>query len=208
MSAHIYWRVKVLSATGGYVGIYSLDFQNAAGVSLVAGGAFIASSQYAFYAPSRAFPGGAFNWISNNEAAGAYLGYQFAAPVSVDKVLLAGFGPCGDAPSRIITAQLQSSDDGIVWNPEYETDAPGGGWVSAVPVTYNAPAPGATLAHVNQAVFIVPSNDAAAPSSGARVNQMVLISVEKEYEITNHLHGYLIPAIWGQPLFIERGQLL
>jgi hypothetical protein len=205
MSAHLYWRIYVGSATGSYVGIYSLDFQDAAGVSLCVGGTPIASTEYAFYAAARAFPGGATNWISNNEGAGAWLGYHFAAPVTVEKVLLAGFGPCADTPAHIITAQLQSSDDGVAWSIEFETDEPGGGWVSAVPVTYDAPPPSVAIPLVNQAALIVVGNEQA---SGATISQLAIISVGREYQIPLHLHGWLIPSIWGNPFFIERGQLL
>lgn len=43
---------------------------------------------------------------------------------------------------------------------------------------------------------------------GIQVSQLVVYSAEKEYDLPNNYHGWTIPTIWGNPLFIQREQLI
>jgi len=143
MSAHSYWRLHIVSQEGSnfnYMSLWTLDFQDSSGTSLCTGGVALASSHYAFYDPSRIFPGGPGDWVSNNEMA-CWVGYQFAAPVEPGRVVLSNSNT-GNNP---VVMELQSSDDGVSWSAEWVLTKPAT-WTLHSPVTYTAPAPGVTSA--------------------------------------------------------------
>lgn len=39
---------------------------------------------------------------------------------------------------------------------------------------------------------------------GAQVSQLVVYAAETEYELPISYHGWRVPALWGNPLFIEK----
>lgn len=143
MTAHTFWRLRFASQEGGnfnYMSIYSLDFQDSSGVSLCVGGNADASSHYASYDPARVFPGGAGDWVSNNEMP-CWISYEFLAAVEPAKVIVANSN-IGNNP---IVMLLESSDDGVDWTSEWILTKPIT-WVLHTPVIYNKPSLGAISA--------------------------------------------------------------
>ena len=45
-------------------------------------------------------------------------------------------------------------------------------------------------------------------SLGIQVSQIVVYSAEREYDLPINLHGWTVPAVWGNPLFIQRRQFI
>jgi hypothetical protein len=134
MAAHSYWRIYVAQGVGAYVGIYQLDFQDAAGVSLVSGGSAFAISTYGPYTADKPFPPSNTYWIANNLSTG-YIGYHFAAPVTVDRVVIAGYGPCPDSPNQPTVLQLEYSDDNVTWVRDWIITRPLAGWTFGAAIT-------------------------------------------------------------------------
>ncbi len=143
MTAHAYSRVRIVGSdfsSGSYTNIYSIDFQDASGVSLCVGGTATASTHWASFSPDRAFPGGIGDWVSNNEFP-CWLGYQFLAPVTIGKIVVAS-GNVASIPYVLV--KEDSDDGGATWTIDWILT--NRTWTLHTPVTFVAPAAGALSA--------------------------------------------------------------
>lgn len=120
---HSYWRIRFTTSTGGAGSDIWLDevvFRLGTQVCDTAGGVASASSMYSTqYAPAKAFDKTADTdgWASATGAFPAWVGYEFAAPVDVDNVLLTASEWSGGLDELPVpgSAFLEWSDDGVAW---------------------------------------------------------------------------------------------
>lgn len=144
MAVHSFWRLHIVSKDGNnfdYMSLWSLDFQDSSGASLCFGGTAIASSVWAGHTPDRLFPGGANDWVSNNELA-CWVGMQFPGAVDPARIVLSS----SNTGNNFVVAALEWSDDGSTWTRAWVLTKPAAGWTLHAPVTYNRPAIGAVSA--------------------------------------------------------------
>ena len=137
---HVYWRLLSDSLTGGNSwSIKEIEMYDvtAGGADLTAGGSVISSGSWSTegggFGPSKAFDGSTSGnsaaTAGTNPAIGSVgIGYQFAAPVDIQRVRLFQHG----ASDRTVTAvRVQYSDDGTnffdAWTATGLNDA-GGIW--------------------------------------------------------------------------------
>lgn len=139
MAAHLYWRVTEATVSGGNAGsCVALDFRAVAGGPNVAvGGTPIASSVYvAGYEANKAFDGNAATFWSSASALPAWLGYQFAAPVSI--VECAWTSRSDQADQNPTNPIIEWSDDGVTWTRDWMNDI--GGWSVGQTKVFTRPA--------------------------------------------------------------------
>lgn len=72
-------------------------------------------------------------------------------------------------------------------------------------VVYFAAKDGSAIIQSDQTVVYMATKDSAL---GASVSQLVVYMAEREYDLPINFHGWTVPAIWGNPFFIQRGQLI
>jgi hypothetical protein len=164
MTPHAYWRLFFGSHDGSnynFFSLWQLDFQDASGMSLCSGGTAFASSIYGPYGPGRIFPGGANDWVSNNEMP-CYVGYHFASPVLPAKIMLSPSNT-GNQPVMIIA---QSSDDGVTWTDEYLITKPSA-WTIHAQYLMNIPLTGGAATSQHWLMWVTLQQDG---SPGQAVN--------------------------------------
>lgn len=124
MAAHRYWRVRGLKyvTAMAYSEVEMRDVVG--GTDLCTGGTAIYSSQYDAIVGGTGFAGvNAFDdttstrWRSTDADTSAWIGYDFASPVSIVQIVLTSRVDAGATQSPT-SHKLEWSDDGIDWSPE------------------------------------------------------------------------------------------
>ncbi|MDP3124614.1 MAG: discoidin domain-containing protein [Thiobacillus sp.] len=112
--AHLYWRLRLTAGSGAFFTMYEVEFRaSAGGVDQCSGGTAFASYSNPSYPPANAFDNnGGSLWTTSRQLVGDYIGYQFAAPVSVQQ---AGYTSYGVGPCDGLI--LEYSDDGTTYTP-------------------------------------------------------------------------------------------
>ena len=116
---HSYWRIVHLGGThASYVVHTELEMRSTPdGITVTAGGTPIQSGNYGTNVAANAFDGvSSTYWESNNTSlsgGGNWLGYQFAAPVSITEIVSVQNG--SEPNERVTAGKIQYSDDGTTW---------------------------------------------------------------------------------------------
>lgn len=170
MAAHLSWRLFFGSKNGSnfnYFSLWQLDFQDSSGSTLCVGGTAFASSHYSGFTPDRIFPGGANDWVSNNEMP-CYVGYTFAAPVEPAKIMISPSNT-GNQPVMII---VQYSDDGgTTWTDAYIITKPAT-WTIHAQYTMDIPVDGLGASSAQHWLMWVTLEQGGAPGSKSVFSDM------------------------------------
>lgn len=118
---HLYWRVYLTAVQGGGTNVCSIGEIEMRlvpyGPDQASGGTALSSSDYSGYPASQAFDNNGGTRWSSNTGAPMWVGYQFAAAVSIKQVLLvapdAGNYASVQMPKDFA---IEWSDDGTTWN--------------------------------------------------------------------------------------------
>lgn len=113
--SHKFWRVYCTASPYSYFGTLEIEMRAApGGVDLCNGGTAIASGSQSGYSPALAFDGTTSDWRINTQGVGAWIGYEFPAPVEVKEIVMLD-AIINSFP--ITGARIDFSDDGAQWNP-------------------------------------------------------------------------------------------
>lgn len=135
-SAHSYWRLFISSVQGGpNTGLYELYLRTSPGGAQAAtGGTAIASGSTGGWLPAYAFDGNTTKPWYDTSTANKWIGYHFAAPVSLVEIAMIGTGTNSPA-----TAHFDYSDDGVTWSTFYNLPTQSG-WDDTATHTFTLPA--------------------------------------------------------------------
>ena len=125
LTAHRYWRVRAFSINMSILSLRELEFRaTVGGATQTTGGTALASSSFSGTTPANAFDGAATEWSSNtgdvSSGDGAWIGYQFAAPVSVREIALTAHSLTGEG---LRAGFVEYSDDGVLWRRAWRLPA-------------------------------------------------------------------------------------
>lgn len=123
-SSHLYWRVLCYTTRSSYFSSKEVSFHTIiGGPSVATGGTALSSSNYNDNVAARAFDNNlSTEWGSaagDLADGGAWIGYQFAAPIAVQQVKIAA---AASEPESFTTGDIQFSDDGVTWTTLFSPD--------------------------------------------------------------------------------------